>query len=471
MHQLVQASDKELKGEDDDRINFLLLGVGGPGHEGPELSDTIIFVSVRPSDGSVGTLTIPRDLVVPIPGYGWRKINHINAFAENTEPGSGPILAAQVIGDLLEQDINYYMKVNFDGFAEFIDALGGLSVDVETAFTDARYPSHGKELSNCSTENEEAVDDSNDYGFLVDADQSDDTEDEIDIEKPNVPQNYSCRFEVLSFEQGVSKMDGDTALKYVRSRYGNNGESSDFSRSRRQQNIILAVKKKILSVPTLLNPAKLTRIFGALQKNIVTNITVREGLRIAETVRDVNRDEVAHHVLDLSNGSPLYETFINGAYVLLPKNDNWDSIKKIAYNIFETDKTIQTITKYTSDPTNRVRIEIQNGTKVSGLASRTAQAIDGQNIEVVKVGNSSTQAQAKTVIYDLSEGMYSDELQSLRTYLNADVSMTASGWIFTNEVIPNQITLLDDPEELTSTQNIDFLIILGEDAASQQQSL
>ena len=192
---LVTSGDKELTGEEDDRINFLLLGIGGSGHAGPELTDTIMFGSYQPSTSEVGLLSIPRDLVVPIPEYGYRKINHVNAYGEVDDPGHGAEAAADVIGEVLDQEIHYTVKVDFDGFEELIDAIGGVDVYVDRGFVDYTYP----------------TDD-----YLV---------------------------QTVQFDEGWTHMNGDTALKYSRSRHGTNGEGSDFARAERQQKILVAVKE------------------------------------------------------------------------------------------------------------------------------------------------------------------------------------------------------------------------------------
>src|SRR3990167_3149909 len=201
----IQAGDKTVEGEKEDRINILLLGVGGGEHDGPELSDTIMLASLRPSDQKVGLLSIPRDLTVEIPEYGWRKINHVNAFGENKERGYGPIFASEVIGTVLDQEIQYYVKIDFSGFAKLIDDIGGVDIFVDQPFVDEQYP----------------------------------TEDYL--------------YQTVSFAYGSAHMDGKTALIYVRSRHGNNCQGSDFARSRRQQQVMTAVKEKILSASTILN--------------------------------------------------------------------------------------------------------------------------------------------------------------------------------------------------------------------------
>lgn len=419
LRRLIPAADRELDGEDDDRVNFLLLGVGGEGHEGPELSDTMIFASFRPSTKAIGLLSIPRDLTVPVPGYQWRKVNNINAFGENEEEGYGPVFASEVMGDLLDQKIHYYVKVDFDGFIELINELGGINVYVERAFTDSSYP----------------TDD-----FLI---------------------------QTIAFEEGWQKMDGTTALRFVRSRHGTNGEGSDFARAARQQIILLAVKDRLLSASTFLNPSRITKIMGLLSSNIVTNMSVWELARLGSYLPSINTKKITHHVLDESTDSPLYATTINGAYVLLPKNDDWGPVRRIAANVFApTDENIA-ISSPNEDAPTFVRLEIQNGTEITGFAFIISQLLQSEGFEVVQVGNAADRNYTHTIIYDLTNGQKSEELEALRSALQADVSMSAAGWIYTNELIPTELSVSDEPaKKKASEEDIDFLIILGENTAN-----
>ncbi len=419
---LVSAGDKKLKGEDQDRINFLLLGVGGAGHDGPELTDTIIFASLRPSDKSVGMLSIPRDMTVPIDGYGWRKVNNVNAFGENVEKGSGPALASSVIGNLFGQEINYYVKVDFGGFAKLVDQIGGIDVYVDRSFTDYEYP----------------------------------TEDDL--------------YQTVSFQEGWLHMDGDTALKYVRSRHGNNGEGSDFARSRRQQKVLLAIKQNVLNVGTLINPGKVSAILATLGSHIQTNMSLWEAVRLAEMVHDIDTSKIANHALDASNDSPLYATSLNGAYVLLPKNDDWNPIRRMAANVLYADNS--TLAAAEPDPPvaesipKLVHVEIQNGTNVTGLAFQTSQLLQGQGFDVVKIGNAEQRDYTHTVIYDLTNGQEADELKVLQNFLQADVSMSASGLLTTKDIVPKEITVTDEASTAKTTEtNVDFLVILGQSSA------
>lgn len=453
--QLVHT-DQLLRGEDGDRINILLLGVGGAGHDGPQLSDTIILASYQPSTKNIGLVSIPRDLYAPIPGYGWRKINHANAYGELDAPGTGPTLASEVVEDIFKQPIHYYVRVDFDGFADLIDDLGGIDVTVENAFTDPAYPTVGKENEDCGT----YTTSTNEEGETV-----------------QIP-DYSCRFEVLRFTEGPIHMDGTTALKFVRSRHGTNGEGSDFARSRRQQLVLLAVRERVLSASTLLNPAKISRILDTLKDNIATNISGDELVRFGQIAKDIDTSTLKNHVLDTSAASPLYATSRGGAYVLLPKDDNWNSLEQIAANIFLEDpfsaplttqhvaSTQGTQTESETSSKEPIVIEIQNGTTVSGLAYRTSQIVDGQGFSVRRVGNAAKKGYDETLIYDFTDGAYPKELHALSEYLGANLVLSPAGWRATGgKTIPSELALnTEEIAGLATADDVDFLVILGQNS-------
>jgi LCP family protein required for cell wall assembly len=194
--QFVFHGNTGLAGESDDRINVLLLGMGGLGHDGPYLTDTIIMASIRPSTKQVAMISIPRDLWVSIAGHGSSKINHANSYGETERHDWGGAYTAQVIKDNFGIDIHYYLRVDFAAFEEIVDEVGGIRVNVERGFTDPEYPT-------------------NDYGV-----------------------------QMVSFAKGVQTMSGSRALIYARSRHGNNGEGSDFARAKRQQKNVTRSQRK-----------------------------------------------------------------------------------------------------------------------------------------------------------------------------------------------------------------------------------
>lgn len=407
---LIRSEDKILEGEKDGRINFLLLGMGGAGHDGAYLTDTMILASFHPKEKKVAMVSIPRDLAVPMSGYGWRKINNVNAFAEAKEKGSGGTATMAVVSEVLDIPIHYYIRADFQGFETLIDELGGVSVYVDKSFTDYKYP----------------------------------TDDE--------------KYQTLTFEEGWQIMGGDTALKFVRSRHGTNGEASDFARSRRQQKILIALKEKILSFSTLLNPIKIQSIFDVVKNSIDTNMEMWEIVRMSHLARDVDTEKIIHQVLSADQDGLLVAANIDGAYVLEPRAGNFSEIQFLVKNIFNVASEINF-----EDKPKPTRLEIQNGTKITGLASKTAEMLKKFDYEVTKISNAAEQNHEKTIIYDLTAGTKNNDLNFLKEKLNADVSPSIPSWL-TNSTTPSGVALFAAPTSPEHKNSIDFLIILGKNA-------
>ncbi len=109
------GNDKPLKGELSDRINVLILGMGGAQHEGPYLTDSIILASIKPSSHQIALLSIPRDLYVPIPKYGWQRINFANALGVARSKDGGE-LSSEVVSDVLNVPVHYWVRADFRNF-------------------------------------------------------------------------------------------------------------------------------------------------------------------------------------------------------------------------------------------------------------------------------------------------------------------------------------------------------------------
>lgn len=116
------------------RINLLILGIDDRAQEGVlGRSDTMILTSVSPIDSYVGMFSIPRDLWVTIPDYGENRINTAHFFAEAEQPGTGPMAALEVVESNFGVRVDYYLRFQFDSFKTFIDALGGVEIDLPEA--------------------------------------------------------------------------------------------------------------------------------------------------------------------------------------------------------------------------------------------------------------------------------------------------------------------------------------------------
>ena len=400
---LISNPDKKLSGEDDDRINFLLVGIGGPGHPGSYLADTIIVVSLKPSTNEVATMSVPRDLYVDIPEFGWRKINNSIAFGMDGDyPGGGEALLAEVIADVTGEPIHYYARIDFEGFRRVIDDLGGIDINVANGFTDYQYP------------------------------------------------DYNYGLQVVSFKDGIQHMDGERALQFARSRHGTNGEGSDFARSQRQQKVLFAFKEKFLSLNTFLNPASIVSALDDLGKHNKTNMQIWEIVKLVKLFENINKENIISLVLDTSDEGLLYsDTTIDGAYILLPNSGDYGEIQYRMKNVFNTSFIAR----------EKARIEIQNGTNITGLATKTADKLKGMQYNVIHISNADTEDTiATTTIYDLSGGTKPYTLVSLKNILDATIAPADSAGI----------TNLNS-SSTTSTTNVDILIIIGQDQVSTTQ--
>lgn len=405
------VEDKKLIGEAEDRINILLIGMGGKNHDGGYLADTILLVSLKPSTKQVSMISIPRDTTVQVEGGAWKKINSINANAESKEPGSGGRAMTKALSDIFGVSINYYVRIDFQGFINIIDEMKGVEVNVENTLDDYSYPIMGKE------------------------------------DDPN----YYSRYEHLHVEKGLQKMDGELALKFARSRHGLGKEGTDFARAKRQQLILQAVKEKLLSRSTLLRPGTIIKISGELNEHVDTNIAVTEMLKLWDDYKDVNRENIINEVIgNKENGLLVDSRGQDGAYLLVPRSGNFNEIRSFVQNIFgEATSTEPVVTKVVEPVKKTTNIQVINGTWVSGLASKVASELNPYNFKAVKITNASQRDFTKSAIYDLSYGKNDQAIKSLSDLTGATLSYDSPAW-------------LESLKSETSTPAI--ILILGTDA-------
>jgi LCP family protein required for cell wall assembly len=412
LKQLVMSSDKKLKGEERGRINILLLGMGGKNHDGGLLTDTIILTSLDVKEKKAAMLSVPRDMSIPMEGSGWRKINNVNAFAEAESKGSGGLAASQAIGDILDAPIDYYLRLDFQGFINIIDKLGGIDVYAENTLEDQSYPIMGNE------------------------------DDPV----------YNNRYEHLYIEKGWQKMDGKLALKYVRSRHAYGAEGSDFARSKRQQKVLEAVKDKFLSKWTLFKPKMITDIIGELNEHVSTNLKVWEIVKLWDIFKEVKNEDTINKGLDNSPNGLLTDTISEqGAYVLIPRSGDFSEIQYMVNNIFSnapTESKKRVVTETAS-------IEVLNGTWVNGLASQIALDLEKYGFEIVNVANYSQRDFSKSVIYDLTYGEKINSLTALKEKTGADANYGLPEWLIA------ELAKRNSKEE--NLKQPDFILIIGKD--------
>jgi LCP family protein required for cell wall assembly len=315
LYGLVFQKTISVKTTADNKVNILLLGTGGGSHDGPNLTDTIIFASIDPASKSATLISLPRDLWVPeVHG----KINSAYANAEDEKKGSGLTLAKATVGHILNQHIDYGFRIDFSGFVKAIDLLGGVDVTVDNTLDDYAYPVEGKEDDTCGLSEDEIASRSA----------------QIASSSATEGAQFPCRYEHLHIPKGLQHMDGTTALKFVRSRHALGAEGSDFARSKRQQKVIEAVKAKVFSAGTFLNPIKLTQLYDTFKDSIDTDISQEEYDDFIKLAQKMKSGKITSAVIDTEpqpNGeSLLYNptergedlTPYYGAWVLIPTDGN-----------------------------------------------------------------------------------------------------------------------------------------------------
>ncbi len=310
----------------DDRVNILLLGNGGGKHDGPDLTDSIIVASLNLKTNRVALISIPRDL--------WldsikSKVN--TAYVLGEKKGNGLKFAEDKIDDILGIPIHYGVRLDFNGFSKAVDLVEGIDVDVPHTFDDFMYPIAGKEDDLCGY-SEKEVDVSEDQAKQLNIKSGKqkiffDPAGKIATDSANF--DFACRFEHIHFNKGVSHMDGETALKFVRSRHAFGVEGSDFARSHRQQLVIQAFREKALSLQTLINPVKIAGLFGTFGDSFETDIPSSNFLEFYNLTKKI--EETDSYVLgDLGDGKSLFTnpppSDYGGAWVLVPQSNNFSEV-------------------------------------------------------------------------------------------------------------------------------------------------
>jgi LCP family protein required for cell wall assembly len=338
--------------ESQGKTNIMLLGAGGMGHiqGGEDLTDTIIVASINHSDHSVAMVSIPRDLWVRPPGYKAMKINTLFRVSHQYYD-EGFTVPKATIEDLLGIPIHYYAYIDFKGFEQMIDAIGGITVDVEKSFRDSQYPDGH-------------------FGYMT-----------------------------IAFEEGKQKMNGEEALQYSRSRHGNNYEGSDFARAKRQHKVIQAIKDKVLSFGTLF---KIDDISEVIKDNYSSNIKACELYRFLLLAKDITKEKIHSLVLDDGPSGVLYtptsqirEASYGGQYVLIPDGNNYNIIKRYVEKFMKN-----------PDKFNRgVSVSILNGTGIAGLANQVGALLTSEGFNVKRRENTyGRRAYDETILFAREPG-------------------------------------------------------------------
>jgi polyisoprenyl-teichoic acid--peptidoglycan teichoic acid transferase len=384
-----------------ERINVLLLGTDErPDEYGPPRTDTMMLVTLDLRHKTAGMISLPRDLWVPIPGYDiTTKINTAYVVGERRGyPGGGPQLAKDTVSSFIGRPVEYYARVNFNGFVRVIDMIGGIDIHVASTIHDDLYPTE-------------------DYGV-----------------------------ELFHLAAGPQHLDGETALKYVRTRHGD----SDYGRANRQQQVIQAVLDKVLSadmIPTLVSKAP--ELTATMRDSFGTDIPLPVAISLANYIRHNSLQNVERLVLDNRYGQEGYSE--DGAWILLPDRSKvrsalgqfFDTSRALPQEVVSTRDVISAISAGVVDlaPHNApmvdnrstARLEVLNGTNAPGIAARIRELLQASGWQVIAIGDADRSDYRRTLIVNYNADESLVEQVNLDLQLPPDLP-TLSGLVMSDKV-------------------------------------
>ncbi len=377
-----------------ERVNILLMGLDYRDweyDEGPSRTDTLMLITVDPGSRTAAMLSLPRDLWVNIPGYDYGKINTAYFLGEAyQEPGGGPGLAMLTVEELLDIDIHFYAQVDFSAFERFIDEIGGIEVNVPEVI-------------------------------------------EVD---PIGPGN------TVVLQPGLQILEGPVALAYARSR---NTIGNDFDRAARQQQVIMSIRDRIISLDILKTLIQKSPIlYRELASGVHTNMTLQQVISLSWTASQIPEENIRREVVDLERVVEDYSW--DGQQILRPLPEEILLLKDEVFT--DTGPAVPAAPTVVVNPvemraSENASVAVLNGTYTAGLAARTREYLISQDVNVTQTGNAQEYYEYTTII-DYSGKIYTQE------YL-----------VELMNIQPTQVFSRYDPNS-----EVDISILLGNDWAT-----
>lgn len=352
------------------RINILFVGLrGGDVTEGdcPFCTDTLILLTVDPVAKTAGMLSIPRDMWVNIPGFGYSRINTAWTLGRGSKlPGGGPGLTMKTVSQFIGVPVDYYVQVDFDTFVDIIDMIGGVDVyNDETIVLDPM--SHGK-----------------DFGKV----------------------KITCC--------GVRHLNGTVALAYSRCRHIEQGcKDGDVGRAKRQQKVIFGIRDKVLSPENFANLlAQAPKLYQSFSAGIHTNMSLDDAIKLAVLAKDIPRENIKNGVIE--HDMMAFDNVILGGQNASIMKPLPDKIRILRDEIFSSSGPVGPMAQgdlASLMQADGARVRLLNGTLTGPLDERTATYLSQQGVQVTELGK--TKPQSVTTIF-----LYSPKLYTLRYLVN-----------------------------------------------------
>lgn len=347
----------QLKGEGDGRVNVLLLGKGGVGHEGGELTDSMMIASIDPINTTATMLSIPRDLWVKPSDLWPMKINAVYPSAKNqalyknpkdtaAAEKAGVDAAEAIVEKYMGVPIHYYAMVDFTAFRDAVNNVGGVDITLDEPYSDASYG------------------------------------------------DAYVKYGALKLNAGVNHLNGAMALAYARSRHGD--DRGDFGRGEHQQKVLLAIKDKALSLGTFSNPAKVTQLMDTFGNRVSTNFSINDIMRGYELSKKFSNTNVKNIDLAMPDSAVVTTGMIGSQSVVYPKAgvDNYDEVRKFVRTNLKDGYIVK------ENPS----IIVLNGSSKTGAAQKRADELLGYGYNVIQVADATVKNATSTQMVDLSNG-------------------------------------------------------------------
>jgi polyisoprenyl-teichoic acid--peptidoglycan teichoic acid transferase len=319
------------------RVTILIIGLDfgdwSADRNGPSRSDTMMLLTIDPATKTAGMLSVPRDMWVNIPGFGYSKINNAYAYGQgNKLPGGGPGLAVKTVENFLGINIQYYAQIEFTTFEKMVDTIGGVCLTIPEEIKVGRTYEHS-----------------------------------------------------VTLEPGYQCLDGKSTLGYARNRYTTNG---DVDRAGRQQQVILAIRDKVIQPANFLSLiSQAPTLYNELSGGINTNLPVSDAMRLAVLAKDIPLNGIRQGVIDYTMMQDGF-TNVNGQQLAILRPYP-DKIRELVDNVFGSGsmQPLATGTIEQKMQAEAARVVVINGTGVAGMALKTSDYLKAQGMNVTGYGN------------------------------------------------------------------------------------
>lgn len=353
----------KLRGEDVGRVNILLAGnsADDPGHQGGNLTDSIMIISIDTRDNTAFMLSVPRDLYVNIPGNGYEKINaaypdgNADHFSASGYPSGGMGQLEEIVSQDFGIPIDYYALVNYEALKEMVNEVGGITININSS-------------------------------------------DPRGIYDPDI--DYATGQPLARYSNGPHTLNGEQALDLARARgdaYGSYGfAASDFMRTANQRAMLLSLKGKVDRAGFLANPVKLGELFDTIGRNVKTDFKAGEVHRLYDLTKQINSNNIASVGLNNVDGQNLLTNYTapDGESALVPAAgiNNYSAIQNYMRRLTSNNPIVK----------EDAKIIVLNGTTISGLAATQATLLEAKDVDVTYVGDADTFTLAQTEVIKAS---------------------------------------------------------------------